>query len=246
MQKVRVAIEGISPGERRLDGDPAHYLVNVHRLRAGDTFVAFDPAIRLESKGEILGIDREAVTVRLGPNEPARAVPPFDATLVQCAGKGDKVDEVVRSSTALGVRALVVAESSRSVARIEGERAARRRERWQAIALDAARQSGRGDVPDIEGPRPLGDVLSALRDRPATKLCLDPHAAESFADGLPHSATPIVLLVGPEGGLTDDELILADRAGFSRVRLGPFVLRTELAGLAALAALLARFEASPT
>jgi 16S rRNA (uracil1498-N3)-methyltransferase len=239
VRKVRVAIVGISPGERRLDGDAGHYLVHVHRLRTGETFVAFDPAARLESTGEILAIDREAVSVRLGPNEPARAVPPFDATLVQCAGKGDRVDDVVRSATALGVRALVVAESSRSVARVEGERAARRRERWQAIALDAARQSGRGDVPDIEGPRPLVDVLSMLRDRPATKLCLDLRATRSFSDALPQSTNPVVLLVGPEGGLTDDELTLADRAGFSRVRLGPFVLRTELAGPAALAALIA-------
>jgi 16S rRNA (uracil1498-N3)-methyltransferase len=242
VRKVRVAIAGISPGDRRLDGDAAHYLVHVHRLRSGETFVAFDPAARLESTGEILGIDREAVTVRLGANEPARAVPPFDATLVQCAGKGDKVDEVVRSATALGVRALVVAESSRSVARIEGERAARRRERWQAIALDAARQSGRGDVPDIEGPRALGDVLSALSDSPATKLCLDPEATGSFSDALAQATTPVVLLVGPEGGLTDDELTLADRAGFSRVRFGPFVLRTELAGVAALAALMVHFR----
>ncbi len=241
MPKIRVAVERLSPGEQRLDGDAAHYLAHVHRLRPGETFVAFDPALRLESLGEILRLDREAVVVRLGETEPARAVPQSDVTLVQCAGKGDKVDDVVRSSTALGVRAIVVAESSRSVARVEGERAARRNERWRAIALDAARQSGRGDVPDVEGPRPLGDILSAFRESSATKLCLDPHAAAAFSSALPARAgasNPIVLLVGPEGGLTDDELTLADRAGFTRVHLGPFVLRTELAGIAALGALL--------
>ena len=91
------------------------------------------------------------------------------------------------------------------------------------------------------GPRPLADVLAALRDDRATKLCLDPHATAAFASALPPHDDPnrIVLLVGPEGGLSDDELALAERAAFTRVRLGPFVLRTELAATAALGALLA-------
>ena len=241
--KVRIGVTGLAPGERRLEGDAAHYLARVHRLRAGEAFVAFDPAARLEANGEIVRIDREAVVVRLGENEPARAVPAYDVTLVQCAGKGDKVDDVVRSTTPLGVRAIVVTESSRSVARIDAERAARRAERWRVIALDAARQSGRGDVPDITGPRPLGDVLDELGGRPAKKLCLDPYATASFAGIFSADssaiASGIVLLVGPEGGLTDDELEHAERAGFTRVRLGPFILRTELAAPAALAALLA-------
>jgi 16S rRNA (uracil1498-N3)-methyltransferase len=237
--KLRVAVVGLSPGERRLDGDSAHYLAHVHRLRPGETFVAFDPAARLESRGEVLRIEREGVVVRLGDNEPARAVAVNDVTLVQCAGKGDKLDDVVRSTTALGVRAIVVAESSRSVVRLEGERAARRAERLRAIALDAARQSGRGDVPDIAGPCPLVDVLTDLREHTATKLCLDPYATAPFASALPKNSNAVVLLVGPEGGLTDDELELAERSGFTRVRLGPFMLRTELAGVAAVATVLA-------
>jgi 16S rRNA (uracil1498-N3)-methyltransferase len=242
VRKVRVAVSGIEPGERRLDGDAAHYLTHVHRLARGEAFVAFDPAARLESAGEIVRVDREAVIVRLGESEPARAVPPFEVTLVQCAGKGDRVDDVVRSTTALGVGAIVVAESSRSVVRVESDRAQKKRERWRAIALDAARQSGRGDVPDIDGPRPLADALSSLRDRPATKLCLDPRAATTFSNLSTKEPFAFVLLVGPEGGLTDDELTLADRTGFARARLGPFVLRTELAATAALATLLARFD----
>jgi 16S rRNA (uracil1498-N3)-methyltransferase len=243
MRPVRVFVSGISPGERQLDGEPAHYLSHVRRLRPGDVFVAFDPAARLESAGEVLRIDRDAVVVRLAASEPARAVALTDVTLVQCAGKGDKVDDVIRATTALGVRAVIVVESSRSVARVDAERAAKRAERWRAIALDAARQSGRGDVPDIEGPRPFGDVLSAFRSRSATKLCLDPHATAPFSAHVGRGTPgPIVLLVGPEGGLTDDELTVAARAGFTRVRLGPFVLRTELAATAALGALLALSE----
>jgi 16S rRNA (uracil1498-N3)-methyltransferase len=241
--KVRVALMGLSPGERRLEGDSAHYLAHVHRLRPGETFVAFDPSACLESRGEVVRIDREGVLVHLGENEPARAVAVNDVTLVQCAGKGDKLDDVVRSTTALGVRAIVVAESSRSVVRLEGERAARRAERLRAIALDAARQSGRGDVTDITGPRPLGAVLDEFGARQAKKLCLDPYATTSFAGvfspGSSSIAAEIVLLVGPEGGLTDDELAHAERAGFTRVRLGPFVLRTELAAIAAVATVLA-------
>ncbi|HVR18633.1 MAG TPA: RsmE family RNA methyltransferase [Polyangiaceae bacterium] len=239
-------MSGLSPGERHLEADAAHYLSHVHRLRAGDRFVAFDPGERVEAPGEILRVDREAVSVRLGETMPARAVPPLDVTLVQCSGKGDKIDDVVRATTALGVSAVLVAESSRSVARLDAERAEKKRERWRAVALDAARQSGRGDVPNVDGPRPISDVLSAFRDDPAMKLCLDPHATATFASALRANAAPnrVVLLVGPEGGLSDDELALAERAGFVRVRLGPFVLRTELAASAALGALLALYDPS--
>jgi 16S rRNA (uracil1498-N3)-methyltransferase len=245
VRTIRVVVSGLSPGERTLDADAAHYLSHVHRLRAGDRFVAFDPSEQVEAEGEVLRVDREAVSVRLGATAPARAVPPLDVTLVQCAGKGDKVDDVVRATTALGVGAVLVAESSRSVARLDAERAEKRRERWRAVALDAARQSGRGDAPSVDGPRPLPDVLSALRDDPATKLCLDPSATATFASALPanDASNRIVLLVGPEGGLSDDELALAVHAGFTRVRLGPFVLRTELAASAALAALLVLSDA---
>jgi 16S rRNA (uracil1498-N3)-methyltransferase len=238
-------VSNLAPGERQLEREAGHYLARVHRLGAGDTFVAFDPVARLEAAGVIVGFLGEAVSVRLGETEPARAVPPFDVTLVQCAGKGDKMDDVVRATTALGVGRVIVAESARTVARLAGERAERRRERWRAIALDAARQSGRGDAPDVEGPRALAGVLAALRDDTATKLCLEPRARATLVHAASSArAERIVLLVGPEGGLTDEELDLAGASGFLLVRLGPFVLRTELAATAALATLLALFDAS--
>ena len=234
---LRVFVKALAPGELTLEKDAAHYLARVHRARVGDAFVAFDPTERLEAEGEILEIEREAVTVRLGRAAPARAVPPFDVTLIQCAGKGDKVDDVVRAATALGVGRIVVAESERTIARSDAARVARRSERWQTIALDAARQSGRGDLPTIDGPEPLENVLASFRDRPGTKLCLDPSAPLSFRRAL--AGAPFVLLVGPEGGFTHEELMLATGSGFATTRLGPFVLRTELAGPAALAALFA-------
>lgn len=245
MRTTRVPISKLTPGERRLEGDEAHYLARVHRLGPGDTFVAFDPEARLEAAAEIVGMDREAISVRLGEPTRSRAVPRLDVTLVQCAGKGDKVDDVVRATTALGVGTILVAESERTVARPDAERGARRAERWRAIALDAARQCGRGDVPTIDGPRPLADALAAFDTVAATKLCLDPLTTAAFTNALSLDKGPkrLVLLVGPEGGLTDAELTLAERSGFRRVRLGPFVLRTELAATAALGALVALFDA---
>ncbi|HEX6277826.1 MAG TPA: RsmE family RNA methyltransferase [Polyangiaceae bacterium] len=240
MRSVRVAVTDLSPGERRLDADAAHYLAHVHRLREGEAFLAFDPEARLEAEGVILEVARDAVSVRLSAPTAARAVPTFDVTLVQCAGKGEKTDDVVRATVALGVGTVIVAESARSVARLDAERAEKRRERWRAVALDAARQSGRGDAPSIEGPRPLDDVLAVLGAGTAVKLCLDPHATMSFSEAVRREAPAksFVLVVGPEGGLSDEELVLAERMGFVRARLGPFVLRTELAATAALAALL--------
>jgi 16S rRNA (uracil1498-N3)-methyltransferase len=178
--------------------------------------------------------------------EAPRAAPSLSGTkvtLLACITKGTKVDEVIRSATALGVRRVVVVASARSVpilGRAEGDRTAR----WRAISLDAARQSGRGDLPRIEGPLSLAAALAEAPSSPAHKLCLDPRAEASLAHELAaragrDPARELSLLVGPEGGLTDAEIAGATAAGFVAVRLGNLVLRAELAAVAALGAIVA-------
>ena len=235
---VRVPLEGLRAGEQRLSGAPARYLTRVLRLREGAVVTAFDPSARLEAEMTLLGVDGDGARVRFAEPVPARLVGLTGVTLIQCAGKGDKVDEVVRAATALGASAIVIAQSERTVAR--GAPSQERRERLHAIALDAARQSGRGDLPELRGPLPLADVLSEWTRAPSLKLCLEPAASLSFGRALAErGARDLALLVGPEGGFASDERAAAEAAGFVLVRLGSLVLRTELAGAAAVAAVLA-------
>jgi 16S rRNA (uracil1498-N3)-methyltransferase len=236
---LRVAVERLVEGERELDAGAAHYVTRVHRLAAGDTFVAFDPDARLEADATVLSVGRRDVRCRLGDPRPARLLGMRGVTLVVCATKGDKLDDVIRAATALGASAVSVVESGRSVPELGGG-AEKRFARFRAIAVDAARQSGRGDLPDLFGPAPLAAALTSLAASSALRLCLDPAATRSFGAALAdRGARPLSLLVGPEGGFTEEELELSEGAGFVRVRLGELVLRAELAAVAALAAVVA-------
>ena len=235
---TRVPLPGLEPGERQLDPKTAHYLCDVLRLRAGEQFIAFDPTTKLEADAR-LAASEEGTYCGVGAlRESARA---FDTgiVLVQALGKGDKTEQVVRSATALGVAELHLVESARSVSRVN-ERSDGKRVRWEAIALDASRQCGRADVPKIVGPHTLEHELSVWRAQNALKLCLVPGAAQSLRS---HTAawnvgSPIAILIGPEGGLSAAEVSEAERAGFVPVSFGELVLRTEIAGIAVLGALL--------
>ena len=235
---TRVPLPGLSPGERKLDPKTAHYLCDVLRLRAGEKFLAFDPETKLEADAR-LAVNEQGAYCGIGAlRESARAAD-TGIVLVQALGKGDKTEQVVRSATALGVAELHLVESARSVARVN-ERSDGKRVRWQAIALDAARQCGRADVPKILGPHTLERELEAWREQSAIKLCLVPGATQSLRTVTAgwSVGSPIAILIGPEGGLSAEEVSEAERAGFVAVSFGQLVLRTEIAGTAVLGALL--------
>lgn len=238
---VRVFVPELVGGERLLDDAASRYLLRVHRLGAGDRFIAFDPDAALQAEGNVVAARGRRALCRFGEPGPASHVPGFEVTLLQGLGKGDRFDRVVRDATALGVRSVIAVETARSMVDL-GDRAAARRERWRTIAVEAARQSGRGDAPRIEGPLRLGEALGARAD--ALRLVLDPEASASLAVRLQDwsPAQPLVLLVGPEGGLSPEELAEARAAGFSPARFGEFVLRTETAATAVLGAVVARLE----
>jgi len=237
-KRTRVPLAGLEPGERKLDPKTAHYLCDVLRLRAGEKFVAFDPETKLEADARLALNEDGAYCGVGGLRESARSTD-TGIVLVQALGKGDKTEQVIRASTALGVTELHLVESARSVARVN-DRSDNKRTRWEAIALDAARQSGRADVPKIVGPHALPRELDTWRDQNALKLCLVPGAARSLrALASDWSVgSPIAILIGPEGGLSAEEVSESARAGFVAVSFGDLVLRTEIAGTAVLGALL--------
>jgi 16S rRNA (uracil1498-N3)-methyltransferase len=236
---LRIAASPLSEGEIELSGEAAHYALRVHRVTTGDELVLFDPGACTEADAVVLGAARDRVRCRVAAPRPGKRAT-LGARLVQCIGKGDKVDEVIRAATALGVATITLAESARTVVKLEGrDRAQSRLERWRGIALDAARQSGRGDVPEIVGPLSFAEAL-AREPGEALKICLQPRAEARYGELIrAHRGAQVTLLVGPEGGFSESELSSARERDFSLASFGEFELRTELASVAALGALLA-------
>ncbi|HEU0202829.1 MAG TPA: 16S rRNA (uracil(1498)-N(3))-methyltransferase [Burkholderiaceae bacterium] len=158
---------------------------------------------------------------------------PLAITLIQAMTSAEKLDWVVEKATELGVARVIVSGMTRSIARLSGERLARKLAHWRDVAIAACCQCGRNRLPRIEAAAALGDAL-ALAGAAGLKLVLDLDAHGHW----PHAINgPAVLVVGPEGGLTDEEVARARQCGFTDVQLGPRTLRTETAGLAAIAAL---------
>ena len=237
---LRIPLRTVEEGVCQLPESSGRFLARVHRLGVGDPVVCFDPEHGAEAHGRVFAVDGRRVMVELGRVRRATNVSSWSVTLLQAVAKGEKLDRVVRDTTALGVTRFVAVQADRCVARYR-ERALARAERWRRIAVEAARQCGRGDVPAIEGLRPLSAAV--LGSRSGRRLCLDPSATRGIDESLEDwtDTESVVLAVGPEGGWTSRERVIMSDAGFSLATLGPYSLRTELAATTALGALLARW-----
>lgn len=218
-----------------LTGKQAHYLRHVLRLKAGHSVVIFDGQGN-EYVAEIEALTRDRAELRITATSTPIPEPAFDLTLLQGMAKAEAMDLIVQKATELGVRSIVPVISEFSVVKLDAERRQRRLAHWQRIARSACEQSGRHCPPRISDPQPLDHCLTAL-PQVGTRLALDPLAEHAFAKG-PNTrdlSTPLCLLIGPEGGLSNRDLLLADRAGFERAKFGPRVLRAETAAIAACA-----------
>lgn len=212
----------------------ARHLLQVLRLRAGDAFVAFNgEGGEFEARIETAG--RRDAVARIGTFRNVDRESPLSVTLAQCVSKGERMDYSLQKAVELGVAAVQPLLSGRSVVRVDEERWEKKHEHWRGVIVSACEQCGRTRVPPLAPVVPLTQWLGTATDW--TRLVLDPVGGESLQSlSVPRNA-PVVLLVGPEGGLTEQELGAARRAGFTGLKLGPRVLRTETAGVAALAAL---------
>jgi 16S rRNA (uracil1498-N3)-methyltransferase len=235
----RAPIPALSPGERRLEGAIAHYLARVLRLRAGDTFLAFDPATGLEADAVTVWAEPTAITVRCGAlRAGARRSSRIATTWIQGLAKGDKCDAVVRDATELGVARVVVAVTKRTVVKLDPARGDARQARWARVAQEAARQCGRSDAPIVDAPCPWVEALSRVDDGDA-RFCLWEHATVPLAPRLFEALAqggPLAFACGPEGGLEDGEVALAESRGWTIASLGPHALRTETVAAAVLGA----------
>lgn len=216
----------------------AHHAERVLRLRAGDAVVLFNGcggeyAGRIESLGKV-------ARVKLQAWHAVEREPPLAVTLVQSLVAADKMDWIVQKAVELGATEIAPVVSSRSVVRLSRERAAKRIEHLRQIAVAACEQCGRNTVPTVRDLRALPAFLGEQAACQTVRLMLAPGGQVRLAT-LPPPSGPLVLLVGPEGGLSNEEEQAAQSAGFTALALGPRTLRTETAGIAALAALLSRW-----
>ncbi|MGD9871764.1 MAG: 16S rRNA (uracil(1498)-N(3))-methyltransferase [Thauera sp.] len=223
-------------GQFELPEALAHHAVRVLRLRDGEAVVLFD-GLGGEADATLV-LEGRRVSARLGARRDTERESPLQVVLVQALAAGDKMDWVVQKAVELGVSAIQPVQAERSVLRLAGERADKRVAHWQQVAVAACEQCGRNRIPELRALQPVTHWLAAHRD--ALNYVLAPGGAASFGEEAAPQGT-VHLLVGPEGGWSDAEMAAFDAAGCRRVRLGPRVLRTETAGLAAIAALQARW-----
>jgi 16S rRNA (uracil1498-N3)-methyltransferase len=223
--------------EVRLPDDAAHHALRVLRLSAGEPVILFNGRGG-EYASRILRTGGGAVWVKtVAYADPARE-PLLELVLAQGVSGADRMDLTLQKSVELGVAAIQPISAERSIVRLSAERAARRVEHWRRLAISACEQCGRNRIPDVAAPASLQDWLGRLPAKPAAgelRVLLSPASQTSFKS-LPAPGR-ILLLAGPEGGFSPAEIAAAASRGFLGVRLGPRVLRTETAALAALAAI---------
>jgi 16S rRNA (uracil1498-N3)-methyltransferase len=223
--------------------------VQVLRLQTGDMITLFNGEGGAY-EAELVGLEKKHASAQLRSFQAEDLEPPYSLTLAQGVAGGDKMDWLIEKAVELGVSRVLPLTTAKSVVRLQGERAVKRRDHWQALTRAACEQCGRNRVPQVEPLADLRHWLAALAQADGTskpgngalKLMLSPRGAQQF-DTLPRAApsSGVILLIGPEGGLSETEEDEARACGFLAVGLGPRILRTETAGIAVLAALAARW-----
>lgn len=236
MRLIRVfTAAALAPGARvTLDGTAAAHVHRVLRLERGDALTLFNGEGE-DFPSRIVAAGRGAVEIEVLGRARARAESPFSITLVQGIARAERMDLVVQKATELGVAAIVPIATARSVVRLDAENRERKIAHWRGIAIAACEQCGRARIPAIAEPRPLAEWLAEPVGS-AARFLLSPDADTALAAAA-RGPRAVKLLVGPEGGLEDAERRAAIDAGYRACRLGPRVLRSETAALAALAVL---------
>lgn len=221
--------------ELDLPAQAGEHLARVLRLGEGAPVVLFNGDGR-DYAAVLVQVGKRAVRARIEGTQVLANESPLALTLAQGVARGEKMDLIVQKATELGVARIVPLLTERSEVRLDPARAERRLAHWRAVAASACEQSGRARVPEILPAQPLDGWLGGLVQDGALRLALLPEGSLSLRS-LAFAPAGGVLVVGPEGGLGERDVTLLHAAGFRGLALGPRILRTETAGLAALAAL---------
>lgn len=243
MRLTRVYVDAeaaLTPGAIvELPRETASHLAKVLRARSGDPLTLFSGDGR-EYAGAVESVRGSRVTASVGNGADVDRESPLAITLVQCVPRGDRMDFIVQKATELGVTRIVPVLSQRSVVRLDAAQAESKAAHWRAVVVNACEQCGRNRLPIIEAPAPLIEYLAAADAAPPTaRFVLEPDLEAAASPSALETA--VLIAVGPEGGFGDEELEAFRIAGFRKLRLGPRILRTETAAIAALTWLQTRF-----
>lgn len=237
MRMTRVYSESplVAEASMPLDDAAAHHVSTVLRMRQGDGIVLFHDGVEAEARIEAIG--RRGVQVIVGECRVLSRESPLSITLAQGVSRGERMDYTIQKAVELGVAAIAPIITARTTVRLDEDRSEKRLEHWRRVIIGACEQSGRNRLPVLHPITTLDAWLSHPID--GLGLLLRGDATAGLQE--PGPDTAITLLIGPEGGLGADEVAAAERVGYRPVRMGPRILRTETAALAAIAALQALY-----
>jgi 16S rRNA (uracil1498-N3)-methyltransferase len=227
----------LSPGASVALPERAARHVAALRLEAGEEVVLFN-GDGAESSATLVALGRRGVTATVRERYVVNRESPFEIHLAQGICAGDRMDLVLQKATELGVASIQPIVTARSIVRLASERRERRETHWQNVVIAACEQCGRNLIPPVAPSTGLAEFV-ALPARGGTRILLAPDGQAGLRTLAPRA--PLTVLIGPEGGLAPEERELAASRGFTAVRFGPRILRTETAPLAALAALQALY-----
>ncbi len=217
-----------------LDTAASHHVARVLRAQIGEKLVIFNGQGG-EYPADIIGIDKKKVTIKTQLFSPRCVESPLNVCLAQGISRSEKMDFTIQKAVELGVKCIVPLLTERTTIKLKEERSQKRVEHWQSVIVSACEQSGRNILPKLLPPQLLSSWLpSAKADE---RFVLSPTARRKLSTFQVANNASVIVLVGPEGGLSDKEIHIANQHGFAELNLGPRILRTETAGLAVLSAL---------
>lgn len=240
MRTIRSYIDApLAPGaELALPETIGNHIVRVLRLKTGDAFNLFNGDGK-DYPAEITAIDKKGATARILSCHAVNTESPLNIHLYQSIARGEKMDWILQKATELGVAAFTPMVSDRTEVKLDSERSDKKLNHWLGVIRSACEQSGRACLPAVHAPVSINQLNGAVKLDQA--YYLDPEAADGINGLVLDTASDLTLAIGPEGGFSDRDIRLLQTAGFKGLRIGPRVLRTETAGIAAIAALQSRF-----
>lgn len=241
MRTIRIHVDlALASGQEiTLPAQAGEHVARVLRLDVGAPVVLFSGDDGMEYDATLVGVGKREVVASVGNGRAVANESPLALTLAQGVARGEKMDLIVQKATELGIARIVPILTERSEVKLDPARAEKRLVHWRAVAASACEQSGRARVPTIDPALPLSAWLASLGGDASPRLALLPEGSKRPGElGLRDAA---ILAIGPEGGFGERDRAALAASGFLGLKLGPRILRTETAGLAAIAALQALY-----
>lgn len=243
MPRFFIDKKDIVDGVATLSGEDASHIALSLRMTVGERLTLCDKE-GCDYDGEIVSVSRESVTLSVSSVSPSESEPPYFVRLYQCLPKGDKLETVIQKAVECGVCEIVPVQSSRCIVKMKPEDVRKKLLRYNRIAEEAAKQSGRGRIPAVRAPLSYKEAIAEMKAADTAFLCYENEDGTTLATMLRArgASESVAFLIGPEGGLSSEEVALAAENGVPSVSLGKRILRTETAAPFVLAVLSAFYE----